>query len=77
MLLVNIGWICPKCGRVLAPFVPECPCKGQGLEVYTTTSVSTSTSGNETITLHNNEEISKHIPTVNTFYSETGLEKDE
>ena len=20
------GWICPKCGRVLAPWVPECPC---------------------------------------------------
>lgn len=21
----NIGWICPKCGRVYAPTVKECP----------------------------------------------------
>lgn len=20
------GWICPKCGRALAPWVSECPC---------------------------------------------------
>lgn len=20
------GWICPKCGRALAPWMPECPC---------------------------------------------------
>lgn len=20
------GWLCPKCGRVYAPFVAECPC---------------------------------------------------
>lgn len=20
------GWICPKCGKVWAPFVPACPC---------------------------------------------------
>ena len=22
------GWICPICGRALAPWVPECPCRG-------------------------------------------------
>jgi hypothetical protein len=22
------GWICPICGRVLAPWVPECQCRG-------------------------------------------------
>ena len=20
------GWVCPKCGRVLAPWMSECPC---------------------------------------------------
>ena len=20
------GWLCPRCGHVLAPFVPECTC---------------------------------------------------
>jgi uncharacterized OB-fold protein len=23
---MNTGWVCPKCGRVLAPWVSECPC---------------------------------------------------
>lgn len=21
---MNKGWICPKCGRVYAPYIPEC-----------------------------------------------------
>lgn len=29
------GWQCPICGRVLAPFVPECPCQGQGMQTIT------------------------------------------
>ena len=29
------GWQCPICKRVLAPFVQECPCKGQGMETLT------------------------------------------
>ena len=28
-VLGNYGWICPVCKRVLAPFIQECPCKGQ------------------------------------------------
>lgn len=24
------GWICPKCGKALAPFIPECDCYRQG-----------------------------------------------
>lgn len=27
-LNINYGWKCPVCGRVLAPWVPECPCNG-------------------------------------------------
>jgi len=23
---VNEGWVCPKCGKVLAPWMPECDC---------------------------------------------------
>lgn len=34
------GWICPKCGRALAPWMPECPCNN----------VETITSTNFTIT---------------------------
>ena len=22
----HVGWSCPRCGRVNAPFVPLCPC---------------------------------------------------
>ena len=29
------GWQCPICKRVLAPFVQECPCKGQGMGTVT------------------------------------------
>lgn len=31
------GWQCPICKRVLAPFIMECPCKGQGMEKITIT----------------------------------------
>ena len=31
------GWQCPICGRVLAPFMTECPCQGAGKQSITTT----------------------------------------
>lgn len=31
------GWQCPVCGRVLAPFITECPCQGMGKQTITTT----------------------------------------
>ena len=40
-VLAQQGWQCPVCKRVLAPFVPECPCGGQGLKTYTTINGST------------------------------------
>lgn len=55
--LAQQGWQCPICKRVLAPFVTECPCGGQGMQTLT---VSDSTG---TLTL-NNEEISKHITII-------------
>lgn len=31
---IQYGWVCPKCGRVYAPFIPSCSYCGQ--EQYTT-----------------------------------------
>ena len=33
------GWQCPICKRVLAPFVQECPCKGEGISTTTVASI--------------------------------------
>ena len=56
------GWQCPICKRVLAPFVPECPCGGQGMETWTTT---TTDNTNQTITL--NEQM--NIKTPHCYYN--------
>lgn len=34
------GWQCPICKRVLSPWTTECPCKGQGSQTWTTTSIT-------------------------------------
>lgn len=31
---MSTGWICPKCGRALAPWVSECPCYVSSKDVY-------------------------------------------
>jgi hypothetical protein len=40
---MSIGWICPKCGRALAPWMSECPCYQGGAAI---TSNSTTIRGN-------------------------------
>ena len=30
----QIGWICPKCGKGLAPWVSECSCAGESFIPY-------------------------------------------
>ena len=34
---VVYGWVCPKCGRVMSPNMPFCPCGGEGAKVNTST----------------------------------------
>lgn len=47
------GWQCPVCGRVLSPFMMECPCGGKP---YSTTFVSTGTSNWKTVNQINAEK---------------------
>lgn len=42
------GWQCPVCKRILSPWTPECPCRGQGPETIWTT---TTTGNTETFTV--------------------------
>lgn len=49
------GWQCPICKRVLAPFVMECPCQGQGPVTVTTTNID----GNTTIDLSERPDLTK------------------
>ena len=37
------GWICPRCGRALAPWMPECPCWQTKTSVSTNYTYSTNT----------------------------------
>lgn len=37
----NVGWICPVCGSVNAPWVPSCKCKGQIVKYDVNTTSST------------------------------------
>lgn len=64
------GWQCPVCKRVLSPWTMECPCKGKPRSDTTDITVEWTDTENWGIGL-NNEDISKHIPTINTYYSET------
>lgn len=34
----NTGWICPKCGKVHAPWVPSCECNNTSLQYGINTS---------------------------------------
>lgn len=33
---MSTGWICPKCGRALAPWVSSCPCYLENLQITCT-----------------------------------------
>ena len=37
----NSGWICPKCGKVHAPWVPSCECNNTSIQYGMNTSYTT------------------------------------
>ena len=41
------GWICPKCGRVMAPWVPECSCNYAFKDNVCTNTLKVTTGGSE------------------------------
>lgn len=63
------GWQCPICKRILAPFVSECPCQGQGQTTITTTNID----GDTTIDLSKRPDLtqsnSKDYDITTTIYS--------
>ena len=42
------GWICPRCGRVNAPFMPFCICVDEHKQVTYTTNTETDSTAKET-----------------------------
>lgn len=30
---INQGWLCPRCGRINAPWLPNCSCSGKPMEI--------------------------------------------
>lgn len=54
----NTGWICPVCGRVHAPWVPSCECKGQiKYNINTNTNTISSTTDIKFETSSNNTQM--------------------
>lgn len=37
---IQYGWVCPKCGRVMAPTMCFCICNGEGRKTISTTSIT-------------------------------------
>ena len=51
---MQYGWVCPKCGRVLAPWVSECSCyKGCSTAASTTIPLSNVDKFSESIKINN------------------------
>lgn len=51
---IDKGWICPVCGRGLAPWVSTCPCKNSDLTItYSTKLTSKDISQDSNIRNHN------------------------
>jgi len=76
----NSGWVCPKCGRVMAPWMAFCPCYEEGSKVqYTTDTTTTTPTPHWLKDIYNNqvEEQHKHIrdymtnPQIDYVHKET------
>lgn len=56
------GWQCPVCKKVLAPFMIECPCQGQGMKTTTVTNITMpNISSDEFTTTITNNDMLKNI----------------
>ena len=67
------GWICPKCGRALAPWVSECPCYFEKLEPtcnFNTTATGAAT-GRPSWLYDVKTNTGKKFPDVDYVYHET------
>lgn len=63
--IINKGWQCPVCGRVLAPWVSECPCS-QILYNRNITCQGENKNGSESIF----ESQKSHIPSIDSHFND-------
>lgn len=54
---LQYGWVCPKCGRVLAPHMDYCPCSGGVGEITYASGTGTLNDPDDTLRYSNSSKI--------------------